>query len=63
MKKIDVFKEIFTKERTCDLCNAPNSMILRAVIHPVFEMVGDEMVVTGVLLAKKCKKCCEEASK
>ncbi len=63
MKRLDVLKEIFTAETTCDFCGKEDRIIIRAFLHPIFQW--DEKgaaVLTGVAVAKKCMICIEEDS-
>lgn len=54
----ETWRKLFMTKSHCDYCGNPKRVILRVIIMPIFDI---ENKICGVVMAKKCKKCCKDA--
>lgn len=59
MRRLTVFKEIFTKQKTCDYCGRRKQMIIYAVVRPLYKFIDGKMEFASLSIAKKCSECIE----
>jgi hypothetical protein len=63
IKVIKGLKKLFTESNKCDFCDRSDRIIIGAFVHPLLVLKDGAMVVSDVMVAKKCMGCIEEESK